>query len=118
MATLASQVRKLSGQGLSMIEVTSTCLRRGVQPLQQRYHPLWQFNGENDSTRSVITTFDNQKDLAVVLASLYDGDEQAFAKMKMRDRFHSDAPIPLVRTTLLLSCIRTLDTRPNPYLFI
>ena len=29
----------------------TTCIMWGVQPLQYRGHPMWDFNGEDDATR-------------------------------------------------------------------
>ena len=48
---LMSRIRLLAHSGLTMIEVMATCITRGVQPLQYRGHPMWDFNGEDDATR-------------------------------------------------------------------
>ena len=91
-----------------MVEVTTAFLTRLVQPLQQCYHPLWEFNGSNDSTQVIAMPFADQQALAAVLAGLYDEDEQAFAAMKLRDGYNTDKPIQLVRLTLLWGTISFL----------
>ena len=48
---LMSRIRLLAHSGLTMIGVMATCIMRGVQPLQYRGHPMWDFNGEDDATR-------------------------------------------------------------------
>jgi hypothetical protein len=58
-----------------MVEVTATFLAHRVQLLQQRYHPLWEFNGLNDSTQVIFMPFADQQALAAILADLYDGDD-------------------------------------------
>ena len=48
---LMSRIRLLAHSGLTMIEVMAICITRGVQLLQYRGHPMWDFNGEDDATR-------------------------------------------------------------------
>src|SRR4051812_26478132 len=48
---LMSQIRLLAHSGLTMTGVMAACIMRGVQPLQYRGHPMWEFNGEDDATR-------------------------------------------------------------------
>ena len=48
---LMSRIRLLAHSGLTMIRVMAACIMRGVHPLQYRSHPMWDFNGEDDTTR-------------------------------------------------------------------
>ena len=48
---LMGRIRLLAHSGLTMIGVMAACIMRGVQPLQYRGHPMWDFNGEDDTTR-------------------------------------------------------------------
>ena len=48
---LMNRIKALARSGLTVIEVMSICIMRGVQPLQYRGHPLWCFNGADDATR-------------------------------------------------------------------
>ena len=48
---LMGWIRLLAHSGLTMIGVMATSITRGMQPLQCRGHPMWDFNGENDATR-------------------------------------------------------------------
>ena len=84
-----------------MPEVTATFLLRRVQPPQQRYHPIWEFNGEDDSTQAITMPFADRKALAVVLADFYHGDQQAFATMKLREGYSANTSIALLRVILL-----------------
>jgi hypothetical protein len=49
---LAARVRILAHHKLTMIDVMAAAISRCVQPLQQRVHPLWRYNGTSDTTRS------------------------------------------------------------------
>ena len=48
---LMGRIRLLAHSGLTMIGVMDTCIMQGVQPLQYRGHPMWDFNREDDATR-------------------------------------------------------------------
>ena len=48
---LMGRIKTLAKSGLTIIEVMSICIMRGVQPLQYRGKPMWHFNGEDDATR-------------------------------------------------------------------
>ena len=48
---LMGRIRLLAHSGLTMIRVMATCIMRGVQPLQYRGHPMWDFNRENEATQ-------------------------------------------------------------------
>lgn len=88
-AALAKQIKALVKSGLTMVEVVAGIIARRVQPLQQRVHPLWEFNGENDSTRIITDPFANQRALASVLADLFKGKEREFTAMWPREDFAS-----------------------------
>ena len=42
---LIDRFKVLAQSGLTIIEVMSICIMRGVQPLQYRGKPMWHFNG-------------------------------------------------------------------------
>ena len=47
---LMGRIETLAKSGLTIIEVMSICIMRGVQPLQYQGKPMWHFNGEDDAT--------------------------------------------------------------------
>ena len=61
-----------------MIEVMAICIMRGVQPLQYRGHPMWDFNGEDDATRYGRKGSGSVADLIKMLSTLYKGEEEEF----------------------------------------
>ena len=67
------RIRLLAHSGLTMIGVMATCITRGVQPLQYRGHPMWDFNGEDDATRHGRKGPDSTEDLMQILSGLYKG---------------------------------------------
>ena len=70
-----------------MIEVMATCIMRGVQPLQYRGHPMWDFNGEDDAT---CYGRKGPKSVAVlinILSTLYKGEEEEFLCVNPRGVF-------------------------------
>ena len=67
------RIRLLAHSGLTMIEVMAACIMRGVQPLQYRGHPMWDFNGEDDATRYGRKGPASAAALVKILSSLYKG---------------------------------------------
>ena len=65
---LMNRIKALAQSGLTIIEVMSICMTRGVQPLQYRGHPLWCFNGEDDATRCGRKGPDNAAALAKIMS--------------------------------------------------
>ena len=63
----------LAHSGLTMIGIMATCIMRGVQLLQYRGHPMWDFNGEDDATRHGRRGPSSAADLAKILSGLYKG---------------------------------------------
>ena len=47
---LMDKIKILAQSGLSTIEVMATSIRRGIQPLQSRGLPMWNYNGEDDTS--------------------------------------------------------------------
>ena len=82
-----NQIKALAQSGLTIIEVMSICIIRGVQQLQYRGKPMWHFNGEDDATRCGRKGPDSAAALAKVLSDLYKGEEEEFIRMKPRDGF-------------------------------
>ena len=82
-----SRIRLLAHSGLTMIEVMSTCITRGVQPLQYRGHPMWDFNGEDDATRCGRKGPDTAGTLTKILSALYKGEEEEFLHVNPRGEF-------------------------------
>ncbi len=52
----------------------------GVQPLQYKGHPMWDFNGEDDATRCGRKGPDSAATLMRVLSALYKGEEEEFLR--------------------------------------
>ena len=81
------RIKTLAKSGLTIIEVMSICIMRGVQPLQYRGRPMWHFNGEDDATRCGCKGPDSATALAKILSDLYKGEEEEFIRIKPRDGF-------------------------------
>ena len=71
------RIRLLAHSGLTMIGVMAACIMRGVQPLQYRDHPMWDFNGEDDATRHGHKGLDSAAALIKILSALYKGDRKS-----------------------------------------
>ena len=72
---LMGRIRLLAHSRLTMIGVMATCIMRGVQPLQYRGHPMWDFNGEDDATRHGRKGPGSAADLVKILSGLYKGEK-------------------------------------------
>ena len=75
------RIRLLAHSGLTMTRVMAICIMRGVQPLQYRGHPMWDFNGEDDATRYGRKGPDSVAALVKILSSLYKGEEEEFLRL-------------------------------------
>ena len=84
---LMGRIKTLAKSGLTIIEVMSICIMRGVQPLQYRGKPMWHFNGEDNATRCGQKGLDSTITLLEILSNLYKGEEEEFLCIKMRDGF-------------------------------
>ena len=70
-----------------MIEVMATCIMRGLQPLQYRGHPMWDFNGEDDATRYGRKGSESVAALIKILSTLYKGEEEEFLRVNPQGGF-------------------------------
>ena len=93
----------LAKLGLTIIEVMSICIMRGVQPLQYQGHPMWRFNGEDDATRCGRKGPNSAAALAKVLSELFKGEEEEFIRIKPQDGFSMYNPPSWVSYISLLS---------------
>ena len=84
---LMSQISLLARSGLTMIEVMATCIMRGVQSLQYRGHPMWDFNGEDDATRYGRKGPESVAALIKILSTLYKGEEEEFLRVNPQGGF-------------------------------
>ena len=84
---LMNGIKALAQSGLTIIEVMSICIIRGLHPLQYRGHPLWCFNGEDDATHCGRKGSDSAAALAKILFELFKGEEEEFIRIKPRDGF-------------------------------
>ena len=48
---LVERVVYLIHEGVTGMDLLEVCLRRRIQPLQARGHPMWMYSGIEDSTR-------------------------------------------------------------------
>ena len=87
-----SRIRLLAHSGLTMIGVMATCIMRGVQPLQYRGHPMWDFNGEDDATRCGRKGPGSVADLMKILSALYKGEEEEFLRVNPQGGFSRNNP--------------------------
>ena len=93
---LMGRIRLLAHSGLTMIGVMATCIMRGVQPLQYRGHPMWDFNGEDDATRHGRKGPDSVEDLVTILSGLYKGEKEDFLRTNPLNGFSMNNPRPWV----------------------
>ena len=84
---LMNRIKALAQSGLTITEVMSIFIMRGVQPLQYHGHPLWCFNGEDDATRYGRKGPGDAAALAKMLSELVKGEEEEFTRIKPPDRF-------------------------------
>src|SRR4051812_43182521 len=84
---LMSRISLLARSGLTMIEVMAICIMRGVQPLQYRGHPMWDFKGEDDATRSGRKGPESVAALIKILSTLYKGEEEEFLRINPQGGF-------------------------------
>ena len=77
-----NRIKALARSGLTVIEVMSICIMRGVQPLQYRGKPMWHYNGEDDATLRGRKGPDSATALARILSDLYKGEEEEFLRIK------------------------------------
>ena len=82
-----SRIRLLAHSGLTMIGVMATCIMWGVQPLQYRGHPMWDFNGEDDATRHGRKGLDSAASLIKILSALYKVGEEEFLRVNPEGGF-------------------------------
>ena len=90
---LVSKIRLLAHSGLSIIEVMAIAIKRCIQPLQYRVAPLWNYNGEDDTSRYGRIGPDNFTALAAMLVDLYKGEKEEFTRLKCRDGFSMYNPL-------------------------
>ena len=86
------RIRLLAHSRLTMIGIMATCIMRGVQPLQYRGHPMWDFNGEDDATRHGRKGPSSAADLAKILSGLYKGEEEDFLRTNPLNGFSMNNP--------------------------
>ena len=104
---LMGKIKTLAKSGLTIIEVMSICIMRGVQPLQYRGCPMWHFNGEDDAARYSRKGPDSSTALARILFNLYKGEEEEFIRVKPEDGFSMYNPPSWVSCYLLLNSIHS-----------
>ena len=75
-----------------MIGVMAACIMRGVQPLQYRGHPMWDFNGEDDATCYGRKGPDSAAALLKILSTLYKGEEEEFLRVNPQGGFSMHNP--------------------------
>ncbi len=88
-----SRIRLLAHSGLTMTKVMAICITRGVQPLQYRGHPMWDFNREDDATRCGRKGPGSVADLVKILSVLYKGEEEEFLHINPQNRFSMHNPL-------------------------
>ena len=102
---LMSRIKLLAQSRLTMIEVMEMCIMRGVQPLQYRGHPMWDFNGEDDATRCGHKGPYSTATLAKILFDLYKGEEEEFLCVNTQGGFSMYNPTSWVSQHLSCPCV-------------
>lgn len=101
MARLAGQVTRLCQKGITLVNVMVVALSRGIQPLQDRARPMWEYNGVDDSTRTIRGKFYEGWSLKEMLASMFKGKASDFSEESRDIGFAAYKPIRAV-------CVRNL----------
>ena len=99
---LMGRIRLLAHSGLTMIGVMAECIMRGVQPLQYRSHPMWDFNREDDATRYGRKGPDSATALLKILSTFYKGEEEEFLRVNPQGGFSMHNPPSWVSEQLRL----------------
>ena len=84
---LLSKIRTLAQSGYTIVEVMATSIVRGVQPLQYRGLPMWNYNGEDDTSCCGRKGLDTPAALAKILAELFKGEEEEFLRITHREGY-------------------------------
>ena len=84
---LLSKIRTLAQSGYTIVEVMATSIVRGVQPLQYRGLPMWNYNGEDDASRCGRKGPDTPAALAKILAKLFKDEEEEFLHITHREGY-------------------------------
>ena len=100
MARLAAQVACLGHHKLTFVNMMAVALARGIHLLQQRVHPMWEYNGTDDSTHAIRVGFHDRRALGTVLESMFKGEKEDLVKEPMFDGFASYRPVEAVRYTI------------------
>ena len=86
----------LHHNGLALVNVMVVALLRGIQPLQQHVHPMWEFNGVTESTRAIRGGFHEDRPLKEMLAMMFKGEASDFSKEPRFDGFSTNTPVQAV----------------------
>ena len=89
---LMGRIKTLAQSGLTIVEVISICIMRGVQPLQYRGHRLWCFNEEDDATRCGRKGPRSAADLVKIMSDLYKGEKEDFLQTGPLNGFSMNNP--------------------------
>ena len=89
---LMGRIKLLAHSGLTMIGVMAMCIVRGVQPLQYRGHPMWDFNREDDTTRHGRKGLGSGDDLVKILSGFYKGEKEDFLRASPLNGFFMNNP--------------------------
>lgn len=87
MAMMADQVARLRHSGMTLVTVMVVVLNRGIIPLQQRVHPMWEYNGVSDSTRVIRRGFHGGHAIKDMLAMMFKGEASDFLNEPRSDGF-------------------------------
>ena len=87
-----------------MIGVMAACIMQGVQPLQYRGHPMWDFNREDDTTRHGRKGPGSVADLVKILSGLYNGEKEDFLRVDPKGGFSMYNPPRWVSGRILPIC--------------
>lgn len=75
---LTKKIARLADEGLTLVDVMLVALSHGIQPLQHRVHPMWEYNGVDDSTRAIRGGFYEGKPMRKMLLLMFKGKASNF----------------------------------------
>ena len=100
---LLSKIRTLAQSGYTIVKVMATSIVRGVQPLQYKGLPMWNYNREDDTSHWSRKGPDTPAALPKILAELFKGEEEEFLRITHREGYSMYNPPSWVSSQLFCS---------------
>lgn len=90
---LINNIAQLATKGLTLVDIMLMALSRGIQPLQNRAHLMWEYNGLDDSTHTIRGWFYKGNPLREMLSLLFKGKASNFSNEHRNTGFHANLQV-------------------------